>query len=273
MGNYLQNVQAKREMENALRFEEEGTSVNRIKIDDDQAKILLVGDEHIGHQHHNRDKLMTNLEWAFDNGIYVLHMGDGIEGATRSSIGDGVYTQDEIFDEQISEWEALYKPFRDNKKFLGAHVGNHEARAFKDEGINVMRQMCRNIGGKYLGIGKAHLIRVGNQTYVMYTTHGASGARLTHTKIKSALDLEKIVDADVYACGHVHQLSHHVREFYKVDKRRKKLEREKKHFIITGSYLDYWGSYAQVKSMEPSRQGSPLLTLDGLTKQANVSIQ
>lgn len=271
--NYRQNVQAKREMENALRYEENNPTLNRVKFDSDKARILLIGDEHIGHAQHNRDKLMRTLEWAYDEGIHLIHMGDGIEGATRSSIGEGVYTQEQIFDEQIAEWQSLYGPFVEKGLFLGAHVGNHEARAFKDDGINIMRQMCRGIKGKYLGIARAHLFNVGKESYVMYTTHGASGARLPYTKIKGALDLERIMEADIYAMGHVHQLSHHVREFYKTNKRNKTIEKGKKHFILTGSYLDYWNSYAQVKAMEPSRQGSPLLTLDGNERSINVSLQ
>ena len=127
--------------------------------------------------------------------------------------------------------------------------------------------------GKYLGIARAHILKVGNQTYTLYTSHGASGARLPYTKIKGALDLEKIIDAEIYAMGHVHQLSHHIREYFAIDKRNKSVKKEKKHFILTGSYLDYWNSYAQVKSMEPSRQGSPLLTLSGKEHRINVSMQ
>jgi len=271
--SYIKNVQDKIAMENLLRQEEETPTLNRVKIDSDKVQIMLIGDEHIGHANHNRDKLLKNLEWAYNNGVYILHMGDGVEGATRNSVGDGVYTQKQIFDEQMAEWVALYEPFVKDKRFLGAHVGNHEARAFKDDGINVMRSMCRQIGGKYLGIGKTHLLRIGNQSYTFYTTHGASGARLPYTKIKGALDLERIVDVDLYAMGHVHQLSHHIREQYRVDKRNKKIIREPKHFILTGSYLSYWNSYAQVKAMEPSRQGSPVVTLDGNKKLINVSTQ
>lgn len=195
--NYIENVRNKIATEKVLRYEETHPIVNRKRFDK-RAEILLVGDEHIGNAQHNRKQLMTNLNWAYKNGIYILHMGDGIETATRTSVGDGVYTQEQIVDEQISEWAAIYEPFVKAGLFLGAHVGNHEARAFKDEGVNLMRHMCRQIGAKYLGIGKAHLFRVGNQTYTMYTTHGSSGARLPYTKIKGALDLEKIIDVEIY---------------------------------------------------------------------------
>jgi len=269
---YLSNVEDKRRMEEVLRYEESHPTINRLQFDED-AKIFLVGDEHIGHAQYNEEKHMRNLEWAYDNGVFILHMGDGIETATRNSIGAGVYTQEEIVDEQVTKWQTAYEPFVKDGRFIGAHIGNHEARVFNDEGMNIMRTMCRAIGAKYLGIGKVHLLRVGKQTYTMYTTHGSSGARLPYTKIKGALDLEKIIEADVYAMGHVHQLSNHTREFYKVDKRRKKVTRGVKHFVLTGSYLDYWNSYAQVKCMEPCRNGSPLLTFDSKTKQVNISTQ
>ena len=253
--SYLDNVKNKQEIEYNLRFEENHPIINRVKIDNEKIQLMLVGDEHIGNAQFNEDKLMRNLEWAFNNGIYLLHMGDGIETATKTSIGDGVYTQTEILDKQISKWISIYEPFVKEKRFIGAHAGNHELRAFKDEGVNLMRHMCRQINGKYLGIAKAHLIQVGNQSYTLYTTHGSSGARLPYTKIKGALDLEKIIDVEIYAMGHVHQLSHHIREYYQIDKRYKKIQKSNKHFILTGSYLDYWNSYAQVKCMEPSRMG------------------
>ena len=272
MGNYLANVQQKREMENALRFEETHPTLNRLKFDKD-VQILLMGDEHMGNAQYLEAKHMKTLEWAYDNGMHILHMGDGIETATRNSIGAGVYTQKDITDKQMVSWQTAYEPFVKDGRFIGAHLGNHEARVFKDDGVNIMRSMCRGIGAKYLGIGKVHLINVGKQSYVMYTTHGSSGARLPYTKIKGALDLERIVDADIYAMGHVHQLSSHIREFFVTNKKNKIVETRVKHFILTGSYLGYWGGYAQVKSMEPSRTGSPLLTLSAEDKRINVSMQ
>jgi hypothetical protein len=202
MGSYIQNVQAKQNLENILRDEEKSTKINSININDDKAEILLVSDEHMGTKNYERDFHLKVLENAYNKGWYILHLGDGIEAATRNSIGAGVYDQLEILDKQVSEWVSVYEPFVKANKFLGAHLGNHEARAYKDDGINLMRHMCREINGKYLGIGKAHIIKVGNQTYTMYTTHGSSNATLPYTKIKGALDMEKIIDSEIYAMGH-----------------------------------------------------------------------
>ena len=271
--NYMQNVQEKRNAEDALRYEETHPTINRIKIDSDRAKILLMSDEHDGSAQYDEKLHMKILEHAYDNDWYILHLGDGIEAATRNSIGAGIYTQEEIIDKQMSNFITKYKPFQEKGKLIGCHPGNHELRAMKDDGVNLMRHMCREMNAKYLGIAKAHLIRVGNQTYTMYTTHGASGSRLPHTKIKAALDLEKVIDTEIYACGHVHQLSHHVRNYFSINKRDKKIKTESKHFILTGSYLSYHNSYAQVKSMEPARLGSPVLCLNGLEHQIQVKLQ
>ena len=270
---YIENVEAKRNAEEVLRNEEKKMTLNRVKIDDDSATILLMSDEHLGANNYKQDLHERILEHAYDNNWHVLHLGDGIEAATRNSVGAGVYSQDEIIDRQIANWTALYKPFVDKGAFIGAHPGNHEMRVMNDDGIDIMRQMCRQIGAKYLGVGRTHLIRVGKQTYTMYTTHGSSGATKPHTKIKGCLDLEKVVDADIYAMGHLHQLSHHVRNYYAVNKTKKTVDKESKHFILTGSYLDYPGSYAQVKCMEPARMGSPRLLLNGVEKQIQVVLQ
>lgn len=270
--SYLKNVEEKRNIENVLRNEEKRMSLNRIKSESDM-NILLMSDEHLGADNYNQKFHEKILEHAYNKDWYILHLGDGIESATRNSVGAGVYSQEEIIDKQMSNWISLYQPFVDKGKFIGAHCGNHEMRAMNDEGIDIMRQMCRQMGAKYLGIGKTHLIRVGKQNYTMYTTHGSSGAKMPHTKIKGCLDLEKVIDTEIYAMGHLHQLSHHVRNFYAVNKVKRKVETNSKHFILTGSYLDYPGSYAQVKCMEPARMGSPILRLSASEKQIKVSLQ
>lgn len=273
MVSYLDNVKNKQNMEDLLRYEETHPTVNKVTIKEDEANILLMSDEHNGAANYNKDLHLKVLEHAYNNDWYVLHLGDGIEASTRNSVGAGVYTQEEIIDKQMSNFIATYKPFVEKGKFIGAHMGNHEARAMKDEGVNLMRHMCREMGAKYLGIGKAHLFRVGNQTYTMYTTHGSSGATLAYTKIKGVLQLEKVIDTDIYAMGHLHQLSHHVRNYFSIDKSKKTIKTNSKHFILTGSYLGYHNSYAQVKCMEPARLGSPILTLNGKEKQIKVKLQ
>lgn len=273
MSNYRQNVKNKQHIENLLREEEDSKRVFYKKFDADRINLVLMSDEHLGHRGYDKDLHMKVLEHAFNQRWFILHLGDQIEAATRDSVGSGVYEQEEIIDKQVADSIALYQPFVDEGLFLGMHSSNHPERVYKKTGMDVSRHQCREMGARYLGVAKASIFRVGDQTYTMYTTHGASGARLPYTKIKGALDMEKIIDTDIMAMGHVHTLSHHVRNFNRLDLRSRKIVTKQKHFLLTGHYLDYWNSYAQVKNMEPSRKGSPIVTLNGEEKQIKVALQ
>ena len=79
-------------------------------------------------------------------------------------------------------------------------------------------------------------------------------------------------DVDIYAMGHLHQLSHHTRTFYTVDKRGRRVVESEKHFLLCGSYLNHWDGYAEQAGYEMMRKGSPKLKLSGLEHQIRVSI-
>jgi hypothetical protein len=143
---------------------------------------------------------------------------------------------------------------------------------FKASGVDITKMMSRGMGVKFLSIGALHYFMVGDQRYTLYSTHGASGAVMPHTKIKAALRLADMVDADIYCHAHVHQLSHHVRNFYAANKRNKTVEERQKHFIVTGAYLNHWGSYGHAKAYEPMRKGSPKIKLNGQQHRIRVSL-
>jgi predicted phosphodiesterase len=242
------------------------------KFDVEKLTLTLLGDTHIGSKYFDEDLLKQILEWCYEKKSPIILMGDMIETATRDSVGAGVYEQQEIVDEQIGHFNYLFNPLAADGLILGLHPGNHEMRVFNSSGLNLAKQMSKQLKVPYFGWGKIHYFLVGKQGYTLYTTHGSSGARLPHTKIKGAIDLANLAEAEVYAMGHLHQLSHHVRNFYDVNKRSKKVEEHQKHFILCGAYLNHWGSYGHVKSYEPMRKGSPKVKLGGLEHSIRVSI-
>jgi len=241
-------------------------------FDTDKLTLVLMGDMHIGSKFYDADRHKEILEWCWEQKTPLILMGDNIEAATRDSVGAGVYEQSEIIEEQVEHFYHLFKPFAKEGLILGMHEGNHEARVYKATGFDLAKNMARQLGISYFSYSKLHNLIVGNQSYTMYTTHGASGATKPHTKIKGALDLSHVADTEIYAMGHVHTLDHHVRTYYEVDKRNKKIVQKKKHFIITGSYLSHWGSYGHIKNMEPSPIGSPKLKLSGVEHEVRVSL-
>jgi len=249
-----------------------GPTLNYQTFDTDKLTLTLMGDEHIGSKFYDEEYHKEILDWCLENNSPIILMGDELECATRDSVGAGVYEQDEIIDKQIEHFYDLYRPLAEKGLILGQHMGNHEARVWKSSGVNLTKIMSRELGHKDFDIGKAHYIKVGDQGYTMYTAHGDSGARMPHTKIQAALRMSDMIDVEIYASGHVHQLSHHIRNFYDIDKRSKTIKEKQKHFIITGSYLTHWGSYAHAKNYEPSRKGSPKVKLSGLEHRIRVSL-
>lgn len=266
------NVRNKQDWENVTVREKMGRKVSEYVFDEDKVTIILMGDEHIGSKFYDEDTHMRMVDWCYNNKTPIILMGDEMETATKTSVGAGVFEQNEIVQEQLEKTVKIYKPLADEDLILGNHIGNHEARVYNSSGVNLSKILSQMLDVPYLGIGAAHYIRVGDQNYTMYTTHGSSGARMPHTKIANTIKMSSMIDAEIYAQGHLHQLSHHTQNYYTIDKRSKTIKEVQRHYIITGSYLDHWGSYAQMQSYEPARKGSPKLKLGGLEKSIRVSL-
>jgi len=252
--------------------------LNRLKFNANKIKIILMGDEHLGSKYYDKELHKRWINWILkEPNTYVIGMGDHLETATKNSIGAGVFEQDKVVQEQLEASYELYKPLADKGKLLGMHIGNHEERLYKHSGMDLIKTLCKMLSTKkykvkYYGIGVLHYIKVDSQSYTMYTTHGHSGARLPYTKIKACIDLGNMVDVDIYAMGHTHQLSHHVRQFYKVNKRDSTVTESGKHYLLTGSFLTHWGSYAQEAGYEMMRRGCPTVKLHGRENKIRVSI-
>jgi len=214
---------------------------------------------------------------------YSCHSDEYCVGAYRLNITKRTTTQlasrGKLFDKHITlvpydgiVW-CLSVP---NGNFMIRRMGKicftGNSRVYKHSGANLSKILAQMLDIPYLGVGAAHIIRVGGQSYTMYTTHGSSGARMPHTKIANVLKMQKMIESEIYAAGHVHQLSHHVQNYYKINKRNKTVEEAQKHYILTGAYLHHWGSYAHVSNMEPARIGSPKLKLSGLEHRIRVSL-
>ncbi len=238
----------------------------------DRLVLVPFGDLHTGSKHFDEELAREAVDWCVDEGAFVLGMGDMLESATRDSVGSGVYDQTEILQVQMQHLYDILQPLVDKDLLLGMHPGNHELRVYKSSGVDITKIMCRELGVPYLGWGKLHRFKVNDQAYTLYSTHGSSGARLPHTKMKGCLDLANLVDAEIYCMGHLHQLAHHVRNFYTPNSRSKKVDEKQKHFLLCGSYLSHWGSYGHVKSYEPMRKGSPKIKLAGDKHQIRVSL-
>ena len=239
--------------------------LNQVKLKvapgSDYAEVLFFGDLHYGHPQCNLIKAKGYLDHALANNIYVICMGDLLECGLTTSIGDSVYQQDLNPQEQMEEVVDLLRPLAEKGLILGIHAGNHENRITKATSIDVTKILAKMLGVKYLGYACWNMFWVGGQKYSMYSTHGSGGSRYKHTKLKTAMDLAQWIDADVIAMGHLHALGTETMIKQGVDFRNRQVKDSECQIVLTGSFMDWDKSYAQMMNMPITKLGAPQMKL------------
>jgi hypothetical protein len=267
-----QNVKNKNDWIDTINTDKKSKKIYYHKFDKDKQIIVPMGDIHYKTPQTDMDTVKSILDWGVENDAKFILMGDILETATRESVGAGVYEQSEIVQTQLEDMVKLFKPVAEEGCILGSHVGNHENRVYNSSGLNLSKIFATMIDVPYLGIGAAWMFRVGKETYTAYTTHGHSGARMPHTKIATVIKQNQMINTEIYIHAHLHQLSHHVQNYYEVNKRNKTIEEAQKHYLLTGSFLKHWGGYAQIAGYEPARIGCPKVKLSGLEHRIRISL-
>ena len=232
-----------------------------------ELKLLPLGDIHLGDQACDLELLYDTLDYIKKNDVTVIGMGDYMNCATKQSLSDS-YVSSMNPQEEYDKLYDLFHPIRE--KFLGLLTGNHEQRIQKESGVNLTKVFCKELDAPYLGWAAFLKLNVGsdpdprrNQSYVIRATHGASFASTPEGKMRKCRQLSESFEADLYLMGHVHSLQTSSEEKLRVDKRMKCVQRFKRHYVLTGHFLGYQDSYAEMKVMKPEGKGVPLITLSG----------
>ena len=105
------------------------------------AELMFLGDIHLGAQACDIDRVESQIQYALDNHVYVLGMGDFMEAGTRGSVGTSVYDQKFNPDTQMAKIEEMFRPLSEKGLILGLHSGNHCDRIQKDTSVNVMAEL------------------------------------------------------------------------------------------------------------------------------------
>jgi hypothetical protein len=85
--------------------------------------------------------------------------------------------------------------------------------------------------------------------------------------------LARGITADFYISGHTHETIYHGTDRFVYDSRDKMPRKRRRHFINNGSFLNYWDTYAQVKSYLPGTKGCAKLTFSGDKKEIEVAFK
>jgi predicted phosphodiesterase len=241
----------------------------------EKIELHTFADEHIGDEHCDLKRLKERIEYVANTpNAYCVLNGDLIDNATKTSIGD-TYTQ--VFNpmEQLEMVVELFSPIKD-KIFAITH-GNHEARTYRKEGIDLSYLFAVQMGlfERYSPTSAVLFLRFGKsrnhggdskQCYTIFMLHGSGGGRKEGAKAIRLADMASIIDTDIYCHAHTHLPMVMKQGYHRIDKQNSTVRYVEKLFVNTAANLKY-GGYGEAQEFKPSSKTSPIIYLSGTKKE------
>lgn len=250
------------------------------------ANVYTLADLHIGDAHCDESEVLARVKAVADDpyGLCVLN-GDLMNTALRTSVSD-VYGEVLSPMQQISHLVTMLRPIAG--KIIGVTAGNHENRVYRNDGIDVTRLVCRELGieEKYAPEGILIFLRFGTrskssghltdgrnprQWYTIYATHGSGGGRKEGAKAIRLADMACIVDADLYLHSHTHLPMVMKQGYFRTDSSNSQAKMITRLFVNTGAALSY-GGYGQSQEFKPASTATPVVRLEAKYKRMSATM-
>lgn len=256
--------------------------VIKIDLPKELEKIELhtFADEHIGDEHSDLERLKQRIEYVANTpNVYCVLNGDIIDNATKTSIGD-IYASEFNPMQQLEEAVRLFQPLKN--KILAITHGNHEARTYKKEGIDLSYLLSVQLGlfEKYSPTSALIFLRFGKsrnhgstskQCYTIFMLHGSGGGRKEGAKAIRLADMASIIDTDIYIHSHTHLPMIMKQGYHRIDKQNSTVRHVEKLFVNTAANLNY-GGYGEAQEFKPSSKTSPIIYLSGTKKEMSARL-
>lgn len=245
-------------------------------------EIVPFADLHLGDPLCDVNLIRQKIEYVKNNkNVYCVLNGDIMNNTTKTSVGD-VYSERLTPMEQLQKAVELFEPIKD--KIICVTNGNHEARTWKNDGIDLMGIFCTqlHIEHRYARESALIFLRFGTITrgvketngsgkvrkvsYVLFVTHGSGGGRKEGAKAIRLADMASIVDADIYIHSHTHLPMVMKQAFHRTDLQNSAVALVDKLFVNTSAALNY-GGYGESFEFKPSSKDNPHIFLSGTRKQ------
>ena len=247
-----------------------------------EIEILALADWHWSDPFSDHDKIRKDLDYirTHDNVFCVLN-GDLLDCAIKSSIGD-CYGATLTPMQELQACVELFEPIAKQGKILCALDGNHEARHYRTNGINMTELMCCQLGiaDRYAPATALLFIHFGKMdkdnherkmVYTAYVSHGSGGGKKEGGKIQRLADLATIVDADLYIVGHTHLPAVLKTSFARPVVQKSMIQYCTKLFVNTSAKLNY-GGYGEIGGFKPPCTDTPIIYLNGTHKEMRAAV-
>ncbi len=246
-------------------------------------EIVVVADKHLGDplSDARRVKETVNYVMAAENRFMILN-GDLMDAAIKSSIGD-VYGAVLTPMQQLELCVNIFGKAKSHILLVNGG-GNHELRIYKQDGLDMTKLMCQELGllKVYTPTSGYIFLRFGASAstkhhgnpilYRIYANHGSGGGRKEGGKINRLADMTRICDADIYIHSHTHLPAIFMDSYYRPSSARSTISSHNRLFVNTGANLDY-GGYAELQGYPPASLANPLITLSGRQEWMRGSIE
>lgn len=247
-----------------------------------ELEILPVADYHWADPNSDHDKILADIKYIKEHpNVYCVLNGDLMDCAIASSIGDTYGATLSPMDE-LKVCMELFAPIAD--KILCVVPGNHEARHYRTNGIDLTELMCRQLGIEdrfspttailFVRFGRLNSEKDGHHRkacYTVYVSHGSGGGRKEGGKIQRLVDLSTIVDADVYICGHTHLPATLKDGFARPCVANSSVAYCTRLYVNTSAKLNY-GGYGDTQGFKVPCTDTPIIWLNGERKEMRATI-
>ena len=239
---------------------------------DNYLTLIGLGDVHYGSRSCEIDTFKAHIEMIKKmKDVAVILMGDMVNVGLRDSIGDGPYGDDCSPEEQFEKMLKMLYPIKD--KIITNLSGNHEERIRKKTSFDVSKLLSKELNVPYSQYGALNKIKVNKVNFHVYAIHGSAGGRTIAGKISACIKMQEKAGADIYLMGHTHGLDYFPQIYYSIDNRGGHIVKKTKHFILTGSFVDWDSSYAEMKNYSPSPVGVPKINLYGELSRGSKKVE
>ena len=251
-----------------------------LSTDISEIELLILADYHYADPNSDHNAIRRDIDYVNSHeNAYCVLAGDLMDCALKSSLGD-VYSNLSPMDE-LKAITDLLEPIA--HKVIGIVGGNHEARHYRTNGVDMTRLMARQLGieDKYSPDTAVIFLRFGGNAdhryhgrailYTIYLTHGSGGGRKEGSKIQRLADYANIIDCDCYVCGHTHLPAALKTNFARTSPANSSITYSTHLFVNAAAKLNY-GGYGDIGGYKPSNTDTPRIILSGLNKEMRAVI-
>lgn len=245
-------------------------------------ELLVLADHHYADPNSDHQAIRRDIDYinSHDNAYCVLG-GDLMDCALKSSLGDAYTNLSPM--QELSACMELFAPLAKKGKVIGGVGGNHEARHYRTNGIDMTRLLFRQLQIEHLYSQDTALIflrfgeDIGNKNhhrpvlYTIYLTHGSGGGRKEGGKIQRLADYAQIVDADCYICNHTHLPASFKTGFARPSAANSSITYCTKLFVNGSAKLKY-GGYGDIGGYKPPCLDTPRIIFSGERKEMRALI-